>query len=119
MGSTDDQSGNELSLCTLLWISFFREAKFTSTDMEKECIEQWLEQLFANAPNCDEDVLEQAQSFLSSVVEHKLLIRIKEKEDSYPRKPYVRGIAIVDQVVEHLLDARRLTRWQEQVVDGR
>jgi hypothetical protein len=123
MGPEDDQADEKLSLCTYLWVSFLRGAKYKSRDAKKREIEDWMKELFVpqKAHLYDEEIAEKVHGFLDHVVEHKLLEEIRGKTRAYPRVPCVGAVAIIDKVVEYLLlrqskDAKRWGTWQDEVV---
>jgi len=108
-----------LSLCTILWIIFLREATYPPSQVEM--VERWIDRIFHDdiAP-IEDDFAIQVHSFVRDLVSHKLLGSIRKTINEFSTRPCVASIAIIDHMVVKLLvvDDVLLDTWNDHVVDG-
>jgi len=105
-----------LSLCTILWISFLKEATYLPTQVSS--FERWMDRLFDDTSPIEDDMAKKVDSFVRDLVSHKLLGNIRDKMKTFSTRPCVASIAIIDQMVAALLvaDEARLAKWNQIVV---
>ena len=105
-----------MSLCTILWISFLKEATYLPTQVST--FERWMDRLFDGTSPIEDDMAKEMDSFVRDLVSHKLLGNIMNKMKTFSTRPCVASIAIIDQMVAALLvaDEARLAKWNEIVV---
>jgi len=112
--ASDD--GGNWTFCMLLWASFLRGATYESVHVTN--MQEWLCEQLHCTRLCEKDMAEKVHSFRDDFMSHKLLVRIRQKMTMGPKRPDVASIAIIDQMVEHMLENEHvnLARWKEIVV---
>jgi len=107
-----------LSLCTVLWISFLRGATYQPTQVGS--FNQLMERIFDGNGPSEHDLALIVHLIVGDLVSHKLLGSIRKTMDEFPTRPCVASIAIIDYMVAELLmdDDGKLDQWNDNVVGG-
>jgi len=108
-----------LSLCTILWIIFLREATYLPSQVGM--FERWIDRIFHDdIAHIENDFAIQVHSFVRDLVSHKLLGSIRKTINEFSTRPCVASIAIIDHMVVKLLvvDDVLLDKWNDHVVGG-
>jgi len=109
-------SHGNVSLCTILWISFLKEATYLDTKVG--FFQKWMDRLCDGTSPIEDDIAKEVDSCVRDLVSHKLLGSIRSKMNTFSTRPCVASIAIIDQMVAVLLvaDEARLAKWNQIVV---
>jgi len=109
------KTNGNLSLCTILWISFLRKARYQPSQVGTfgRRIDRLVDGMLS-----EDDTAKQVDSFVRDLISHKLLDSIKGKIVSFPSRLCVASVAIIDHMVAELLvaDDVGLAKWNEEVV---
>jgi len=115
--SLRETNGN-LSLCTILWISFLRGARYPASEVG--AFEQLMDRIFDGVGPSEDDLALQVHLIVGGLGAHTLLGTIRKTMDEFSTRPCVASVAIIDHMVTKLIvnDDVRLDKWNDDVVGG-